>query len=70
MLRGILRKKNQTINQANIYLTGYSFWDRLHNFLHKFTWIVLSLHKFNKNQKWKKGHFMPLIGGFYFDSLN
>ena len=29
-------------------LTGYSFWDRLRNFLHKFTWIVLSVHKLNK----------------------
>ena len=25
--------------------TGYSFRDRLCNFLHKFTWIVLSVHK-------------------------
>ena len=24
--------------------TGYSFWDRLRNFLHKFTWIFLSVH--------------------------
>ena len=29
-------------------VTGYSFWDRLRNFLHKFTWIVLSFHKLNK----------------------
>ena len=28
--------------------TGYSFWDRLRNFLLKFTWIVLSVHKFDK----------------------
>ena len=28
--------------------TGYSFWDRLRIFLHKFTWIVLSVHKLNK----------------------
>ena len=28
--------------------TGYSFWDRLRNFLHKFIWIVLSVHKLNK----------------------
>ena len=28
--------------------TGYSFWDRLRNFLHKFTWVVLSVHKLNK----------------------
>ena len=27
--------------------TGYSFWDRLRK-LHKFTWIVLSVHKLNK----------------------
>ena len=26
----------------------YSFWDRFHNFLHKFTWIVLSVHNLNK----------------------
>ena len=32
----------------NMYYTGYSFWDRLHNFLHKFTWVVLSVHKLNK----------------------
>ena len=30
------------------FCTGYSFWDRLRNFLHKFTWIVLSVHKLNK----------------------
>ena len=29
-------------------LTGYSFLDWLRNFLHKFTWILLSLHKLNK----------------------
>ena len=28
--------------------TGYSLWDQPHNFLHKFTRIVLSLHKLNK----------------------
>ena len=28
--------------------TGYSFWDQLRNFLHKFTRIVLSVHKLNK----------------------
>ena len=28
-------------------ITGYSFWDRLRNFFHKFTWIVLSVHKLN-----------------------
>ena len=26
----------------------YSFWDRFRNFLHKFTWIVLSVHNLNK----------------------
>ena len=31
-----------------IFFTGNSFWDRLCNFLHKFTWIVLSVHKLNK----------------------
>ena len=30
------------------HFTGYSFWDRLRNFLHIFTWIVLSVHKLNK----------------------
>ena len=29
-------------------LTGYYFWDRLRNYLHKSTWIVLSIHKLNK----------------------
>ena len=28
--------------------TGYSFWDGLCNFVHKFTWIVLSVHTLNK----------------------
>ena len=30
------------------HFTGYSFWDRLRNFLHIFAWIVLSVHKLNK----------------------
>ena len=30
------------------YCAGYSFWDRLRNFLQKFTWIFLSVHKLNK----------------------
>ena len=30
------------------YATDYSFWDQLRKFLHKFTWIVLSVHKLNK----------------------
>ena len=34
--------------------TGYSFWDRLRNFLHKFSWIVLSVHKLNKLDKYWK----------------
>ena len=33
---------------AKLKNTGYSFWDRLRNFLHKFTWIVLSVHNLNK----------------------
>ena len=44
-------KNNQSSNLTikNHYLdTGYSFWDRLHNFLHKFIWIVFSVHKLNK----------------------
>ena len=32
----------------NLNFTGYSFWDRLRNFFHKFTRIVLSVHKLNK----------------------
>ena len=31
--------------------TGYSFLDRLRNFLHRFTWIVLRVHKLNKLSK-------------------
>ena len=30
------------------FVKGYFFWDRLRNFLYKFTWIVLSDHKLNK----------------------
>ena len=40
---GLMRSKN-----IRRHCTGYSFWDRLRNFLHKFTWIVLSVHKLNK----------------------
>ena len=32
----------------SLHITGYYFWDRLRNFLHKFTRIVLSVHKLNK----------------------
>ena len=39
---------------AMILGTGYSFWDRLRNFLHKFSWIVLSVHKLNKLDKYWK----------------
>ena len=28
--------------------TGYYFWDWFRKFSHKFTWIVLSVHKLNK----------------------
>ena len=31
-----------------INYTGYSFWDRMRNFSHKFTQIVLSVHKLKK----------------------
>ena len=34
--------------KLNCISTGYSFWDWLRNFLQKFTWIVLSVHKLNK----------------------
>ena len=33
-------------------VTDYSFWDWLRNFLQKFTWVVLSVHKLNKLGKW------------------
>ena len=36
------------IIQYLVAFTGYSFWDRLGNFLLKFTWIVFSVHKLNK----------------------
>ena len=36
---------------VNVTDTGYSFWDQLCNFLHKFTRIVLSVHKLNKPGK-------------------
>ena len=36
------------LSHATEEVTGYSFWDRFHNFLHRFTWIVLALHKLNK----------------------
>ena len=37
---------------VHMYLgTGYSFWDWLRNFLLKFTWIVLLVHKLNKLAK-------------------
>ena len=31
--------------------TGYSFWDRLRDFLHKITWIVLSVSKWVNSGK-------------------
>ena len=34
--------------------TGYSSWDWLRDFIHKFTWIVLSVHKLNKLGKFGK----------------
>ena len=44
-------------SRLNTYVsicTGYSFWDWLCNFLHRFTWIVLSVHKLKKLCKfWK-----------------
>ena len=33
------------LHSLSLSFTGYSFWDRLRNSLHKFTWIVLSDHK-------------------------
>ena len=54
----LLRKNSTSIVFVNFSIfvkkspnsvgTGYSFWDRLHNFLHKYTCIVLSVHKLNK----------------------
>ena len=42
----------------NFILTGYSFWDRMRNSLHKFTWIVLSVHKLNKLGNVNSGKFI------------
>ena len=41
-----------TADLSKYLCTGYSFWDRLRNFLHKFTWIVLSVQKLNKLGKY------------------
>ena len=45
-------KQNMKMTNFKIQLgnadTGYSFWDWLRNFLHKFPWIILSVHKLNK----------------------
>ena len=41
----------KNIGNTTVYRLGstcYSFWDLLHIFLHKFTWIVLSVYKLNK----------------------
>ena len=38
---GTLRQSNWNWKKGD---TDYSFWDRLHDFLHKFTWIVFSFH--------------------------
>ena len=50
-IQGLLKQQFLLHNMAKSGggpCTGYSFWDRLRNFLHKFTWIVLSVHKLNK----------------------
>ena len=31
-----------------VFFTGYYFWDLLRNFLHKYIWIILTVHKLNK----------------------
>ena len=56
---GIIRRHNWDLKQIQVIplsvfynlCTGYSFWDRLCHFLHKFTWIVLSVYKLNKRDK-------------------
>ena len=40
--------ENLPQHKFDIVCTGYSFWDRLCNFLHKSTWLVLSVHNLNK----------------------
>ena len=58
-------------------LTGYSFWDRFRNFLHKFTWIVLSVHKFINwvnsgkfmGNCWISCQVMPDMENFYDDLI-
>ena len=53
--------------------TNYSFWDQLRNFLHKFTWIVLSANKLNKLGKfcWIYGQLLNIMSsnGWYEKSL-
>ena len=39
--------QKSTIESVHV-CTDYSLWDRLRNFLQKFTWIVLSVHKLKK----------------------
>ena len=55
--------------KLHIFATGYSFWDRLRNFLHKFTSIVFSVHKLNKLGKfwWIYGQLLNIMsnhGGY------
>ena len=44
----LLQMSENDNNASDKKSTGYSFWDRLRNFSHKFTWIVLPVNKFNK----------------------
>ena len=48
-----MTQKHDRFNISGLVLTltGYSFWDRLRSFLHKFTRIVLSVHNLNKPGK-------------------
>ena len=44
-----IQVKNKSCSSNHkVISTGYCFWDRLRNLLHKFTWTVLSVHKLNK----------------------
>ena len=43
--RILIRARHARDKYGKCSCTGYSFWDRLRNFLHKFTRIELSVHK-------------------------
>ena len=41
-------REYNTFSSSNNFIPGYSFWNRLRNFWHKFTSIILSVQKLNK----------------------